>query len=142
MPLLNADQIIEVKERVKQYQAIGGQDFVQIAMVIRQRGQEHVSRWLKALGYEKMGATLRETVSADTRVRSWVNWMVGKLQQALAMGDELETQRERWGTTGIVREWFADEASAVTGVRDDLRYNADEVGFGRGEGGQGGRSCA
>jgi hypothetical protein len=73
MPLVKADQIIELKEKVKQYhQAISRQDFVEIAMVVpdqvRQGGQEHVSRWMKELGCEKMGATLQETVLAgDTR---------------------------------------------------------------------------
>jgi hypothetical protein len=101
MPLLNADQIVEVKERMKQYQAIGRQDFVQKAMVIGQRGQEHASGWLKALaarrwlredGSEKRAGTGGEAVRADEtdpRARSLdcVNWMVGKLRLALQKGE-------------------------------------------------------
>jgi hypothetical protein len=122
MPLLNADQIIELKERVKEDQAIGRQNIVQTAMVIRHGRREHASGWLKALGYEMRAATLRETVFGDnTRAKSWVNWMVGKLQLALQMGEQLEAQQERWGTMRTVRERFADKASAVAGVRDELR---------------------
>jgi hypothetical protein len=53
--------------------------------------------------------------------------MVGKLQLALQMGEQLEGAREGWGTTGTVGDWFAEEESAVSGVRDELRYNADIV---------------
>jgi hypothetical protein len=57
---------------VRQNDAIGREDFVQNAMVIRQRGQEQVSRWMKGLGYEKVSGILEETVLADdTRERSW-----------------------------------------------------------------------
>jgi hypothetical protein len=42
MALLNADQAIEPKQRVKQYLAIDRQDFAPKTMVIRQRGREHV----------------------------------------------------------------------------------------------------
>jgi hypothetical protein len=122
MPLLNADQIIELKEWVKEDQAIGRQNIVQTAMVIRHCGREDASGWLKALGDAQMAATVHETVLGDdTRAKSWVNWMVGKLQLALQMGETLEAQQERWGTTGTVRERFADKASAVAGVRDELR---------------------
>jgi hypothetical protein len=36
-------------------------------------------------------------------------------------------------TTGTVGEWFADKGRAVSGVRGEQRYNADEVGDGRRE---------
>jgi 2,4-dienoyl-CoA reductase-like NADH-dependent reductase (Old Yellow Enzyme family) len=65
MPLFNADQIVELKEMVKQYHAIGRQDFVQIARVFRQSGQETDSRWMKALGHEKIAATLQEAEWSD-----------------------------------------------------------------------------
>jgi predicted hydrolase (HD superfamily) len=52
----------------------------------------------------------------------------------LQRGEQLDAQRERWGTTRTVRERFADKASAAAGVRDKLRYNTDEVGVGLREG--------
>jgi hypothetical protein len=42
----------------------------------------------------------------------------------------LEARQERWGTTGIARDWFAEEAGIVGGVRGVLRYNSDEAGVG------------
>jgi hypothetical protein len=88
---------------VKQDQVIGRQDFVQIAMEIRHRGEEHASGWLKALGNEQMAATLRETVlEDDTSTTSWVNWMAEELKPADEMGEQLACsgnggeRRGRW----------------------------------------------
>jgi hypothetical protein len=60
--LVNADQIIDLKERVKQHQAIGCQGFVQAVMVIRQGEKEHVSQWLVAPGSNRMAGTHRRTM--------------------------------------------------------------------------------
>jgi hypothetical protein len=56
--------------------------------------------------------------------------IVGKMQPALQVGEQLEAQREGRGATGTVREWVADEESAVPGVGDELLQNADDVGVG------------
>jgi hypothetical protein len=137
MPILKAGRVIELKKGLKQCQAMDRQDFVQMAMEICQIGQARVDRWLRALGYGRLAATLREEVSAsDTRDRSWFNWMVRKLQLALQVTRQLEAQRERWGTRGTVREWFADKERSVSGVRDELLDNGDECGVGLREAGK------
>ena len=57
MPVLNPDQTIEPMSRVKRCQVPAPQDFVQIAMEIRQRGQEHVDWWLKDLDCRGLAAS-------------------------------------------------------------------------------------
>jgi hypothetical protein len=71
IPVLNADQRTELKGRLKQYQAMDQQDFVQMEKKIRQMRQEHIDRWPKPLGFGQMSASLREGVLGDdTRDRS------------------------------------------------------------------------
>jgi hypothetical protein len=107
-------------------------------------GQKHADRWLTSLGCGRMAAALREEVLTDTSGgRQVVHTIVGKQQLGLQGGEQLEAQRERWESTGTLREWSGDGAIAESGVRDELRHDADEVGaewlFGAAERGRGTR---
>jgi hypothetical protein len=62
--------------------------------------------------------------------------MVERLPRALQMAEQMEADPALWGTTGSVRDWFSGKEKVVSGVRDELRYYADDVRAGLGEGGE------
>jgi hypothetical protein len=65
---------------------------------------------------------------------SRVNWTVRKLQLAVQMGEPLEAEQERRGTTGTVRDWFAEKEIVWSGVRDELGAMRTRSAHGCGQG--------
>ena len=60
IPFLNADQILQLNDRIRVYQAIGRTDFVHLALEIHTEGLALTAKWLAALHHYDMARAVRE----------------------------------------------------------------------------------
>jgi hypothetical protein len=98
MPSPNADQILQLEERIRLADAVHLADFVQVAMDIREERLRVPRECLRALHHREFAKTLRDAAAEDpTRSRTWVANMVAKYQLVLRAGEDLELNREKWG---------------------------------------------
>jgi hypothetical protein len=129
MPILNSDQILQLKNRIWRSQAVGRAEFEQQAMEIYEEGLRRTEAWLGGLHHPELARRVREEAE-DARLvsRSWVNQLVERCQLVLRAGEELEEARDKWGKTRVVEEWFRVQTPRVQGVDPRLVLNGDECG--------------
>ena len=131
MPFLNEDQILQLKDRVRQDAAIGRVDFVNLARDIRADGLRLTAKWLRQLHHPELAKAVDQEVEEDPlRSRTWVNRMVELCVLVLTAGEQLETERAKWAKTQVLDVWFRRHTPHVNDVPELLRLNGDEVGVG------------
>ena len=91
IPFLNPDQILQLKDRIRVYQAIGRTDFVHLALEIHTEGLALTAKWLEALHHYDMARAVREEAQeAVQRSRTWVNRMVERCKLVILAGEDLQ----------------------------------------------------
>jgi hypothetical protein len=92
-----------LNEGIEALQGFELRTFVQIAMSIHEEGMVQTKRWLRRLCHAGLAEELEQAFhERSSRSRSWVSMMVLRCQMVLRAGEELEVDREKWGSTGTV----------------------------------------
>jgi hypothetical protein len=89
-------------------------EFAEVTLQIRQEGLQQTQAFLRMLHYAELAlAVAKEAEEGEGRSRSWVTRMAERCQLVLRAGEDLERDRERWGTTKVLEFWFGHYTPAI-----------------------------